>query len=709
MIARRTALTWGLAAAVVGLGADQAAASYSGKVENGTFAITGNGASDKLVLYLESSLPGNLLADVGADGTIDFSLSRTEFEAVDVDAGGGDDEVRLQSVGGITDEPITVNGAAGNDSLIGSAGNDTLIGGSGNDTVTGGFGVDVEKGGTGNDTFAWNPGDRDEVVDGEAGTDTLAFHGSNIGENLDVSANGARVRVFRNIANVNLDVGGVERIAFDPRGGTDVVVVNDTTGTELQHTEVDQSANGAGDGVADQVVARGGEGDDDVTVGGAGIVSGLGGDVRAINGEPGVDTVNVTTLGGADTINSGLALASPLEVNADGGDGPDTLHYVGTAGDDALNVAPNGTEITTIGADPASRLDSVAIEDVRLEALGGADTVAALSQAVMAAQLTLDGGTGNDTLRGSGGGDAMLGGAGNDTVVPNRGNDAVLLGAGNDVAQWNPGDANDSIEGEAGSDRVEFNGSNIGENIDVSAGGERVRVFRNIASVSMDFDAVETLALRMLGGTDVVTVNDTTGTDLAAVDVNLDAFDGSGDACAGHGHHKRHRRGRLRPRPAPRLAGRRGRHRSRDQGQQPRARARHAADPDAGRQRQGRGRGHLGPDHAGRRPRRRRVGGQSGGARQIGAPPLLTQCSGGLCGMPLRSSFVLALLALAVLPHPLWRSPRRPATILTGRRTRTRTTSTSSSHGRRSSSTGWSPTRPPRKSRTRAPISPPSS
>jgi Ca2+-binding RTX toxin-like protein len=123
----------------------------------------------------------------------------------------------------------------------------------------------------------------------------------------------------------------------------------------------------------------------------------------------------------------------------------------------------------------------------------------------------------------------MLGGAGNDTVVPNRGNDAVLLGSGNDVAQWNPGDANDSIEGEAGSDRVEFNGSNIGENIDVSATGERVRMLRNIASVSMDFDAVETLALRMLGGADVVTVDDTTGTDLAAVDVNLDAFDGSGD------------------------------------------------------------------------------------------------------------------------------------------------------------------------------------
>jgi Ca2+-binding RTX toxin-like protein len=529
VIARRAAITAGLAAAALGVAADQAAASYSGQVVNDAFAITGNGASDKLVLYVESGLPGNVLADVGADGTIDFSLNRAEFSAIDIDAGGGDDEVRIVSSGGIADEPITVNGAAGNDTLVGGAGNDTLIGGSGNDTLSGGFGLDTVKGSAGNDTFVWNPGDRDDVVDGEAGSDSLEFHGSAIAENLDVSASGARVRVFRNIASVNLDVGGVERIAFDPRGGADVIVVNDTTGTELQRTEADFSVNGAGDGAADQMVARGGDGDDSVTVGGAGVVTGLGGEVRALNGEPGLDTVNVATLGGADTITSGLGLASPLEVNADGGDGPDTLHYAGTAGDDTLQIAPNGGEITTIGLDPASRLDSLAIEDVRLEGLGGADTIASLSQATYAAQVTFDGGTGNDTLRGSGGGDAMLGGSGNDLVVPNRGNDAVLLGAGNDVAQWNPGDANDSLEGEAGSDRLEFNGSAIAEALDVSPSGERVVLRRNIASVAVDFDDVETLALRPLAGADTITVNDTTGTALAVVDANLNAVTDTGD------------------------------------------------------------------------------------------------------------------------------------------------------------------------------------
>ena len=52
---------------------------------------------------------------------------------------------------------------------------------------------------------------------------------------------------------------------------------------------------------------------------------------------------------------------------------------------------------------------------------------------------------------------------------------------------------------------------------------------RNIASVTMDFDGVETLALRPLAGADTITVNDTTGTALAVVDANLNAVTDTGD------------------------------------------------------------------------------------------------------------------------------------------------------------------------------------
>ena len=47
---------------------------------------------------------------------------------------------------------LTVDGGAGNDTIIGSAGNDVLRGGADNDTLIGGGGNDTLDGGTGNDT-----------------------------------------------------------------------------------------------------------------------------------------------------------------------------------------------------------------------------------------------------------------------------------------------------------------------------------------------------------------------------------------------------------------------------------------------------------------------------------------------------------------------------------------------------------------------------
>ena len=74
-----------------------------------------------------------------------------------------------------------------------------LLGGDGNDTVNGGRGNDTALLGAGNDTFVWNPGDGSDTVEGQAGTDTLQFNGSNISENMDISANGGRVRLTRDV------------------------------------------------------------------------------------------------------------------------------------------------------------------------------------------------------------------------------------------------------------------------------------------------------------------------------------------------------------------------------------------------------------------------------------------------------------------------------------------------------------------------------
>ena len=73
--------------------------------------------------------------------------------------------------------------------------------------------------GNGNDSFIWYPGDGSDVVEGQAGTDTLLFNGANIAESIDISANGGRVLFFRNIANVLIDNNDVERDLRDRATG----------------------------------------------------------------------------------------------------------------------------------------------------------------------------------------------------------------------------------------------------------------------------------------------------------------------------------------------------------------------------------------------------------------------------------------------------------------------------------------------------------
>src|SRR5262249_56459875 len=102
-----------------------------------------------------------------------------------------------------------------------------------NDFIDGNRGNDTAFMGAGDDVFQWDPGDGSDLVEGEAGTDRMLFNGANINENIDISANGQRVRFFRNVGNVTMDLGGVEGIDFNAKGGADIVTVNDLSGTDV--------------------------------------------------------------------------------------------------------------------------------------------------------------------------------------------------------------------------------------------------------------------------------------------------------------------------------------------------------------------------------------------------------------------------------------------------------------------------------------------
>jgi predicted ester cyclase len=523
----RAAVLGGMSLAAVLAAAGPASASYTGGVESGTLTLRGDGAGDTLVLA--PSGPETLTVDVGGDGTAEFSFDRTTFTAIDVLAGGGDDVVRM--IGSFPEEQTTINGGSGADTLTGSIGDQTLIGGTGNDVVTGGDGDDTAPLGTGNDRFTWNPGDDNDTVEGESGTDELDFNGSNAAELIGVAPNGSRVRFTRNIANVVTDLGGVERIAYAALGGADVVTVEGTAGTDLDVVDADLAGfGGTGDAAIDTVVATGTDGADSFSVGesdGLVAVEGTGALVRTTGAET-QDDVVVRTLGGADEITGGIGMPGPATVNVDGGDGADVTTFDGTGGDDQLPVVANGAEVSTVVTGTA-RLDTLAVEDLVLRGLGGADTITSVGNVAALTRLTMDGGSGADELRGGNGADLLLGGSGDDRVDGNQGLDIGFLGSGEDHFQWDPGDGNDSVEGESGTDVFDFNGSSIGELLEVSADGERVRFTRNIANIVTDLGGVESLALRPVGGADTVAVNDLAGTDLEIAGVDLSAVAGGGD------------------------------------------------------------------------------------------------------------------------------------------------------------------------------------
>ena len=66
-----------------------------------------------------------------------------------------------------------------------------------------------------------------------------------------------------------------------------------------------------------------------------------------------------------------------------------------------------------------------------------------------------------------------------------------------------------------------FNGSGGNEIMAATANFGRVSFTRNLGGIVMDLNDVEAIDVNALGGTDSVTVNDMSGTDLRRVDVDL--------------------------------------------------------------------------------------------------------------------------------------------------------------------------------------------
>jgi Ca2+-binding RTX toxin-like protein len=498
------------------------AAPYSAEVVDRTLTITGTSADSSLTLRV-GALPTTLDLDVGSDGTTDFEFDRSTFENITVDAKGGNDVIVLDEASApfTTEEAVTLHGGSGDDTLIGGRGavtmfgeggddtirsgdgDDIVSGGAGNDTIQGGRGQDSIDLGSGNDTVQWNPGDGSDVIAGGNGTDKLVFNGANANETIEIAANGSGARLTRDVGLITLDFSDIERIDLCTRGGTDTVRLQALGSTGLDTVNVDLaevSGSGNGDGLADAVVLAGVASTDTVrftATAGAVTTTALGAAISVVGGDVATDRVVVPS---------------------------GSVELQGTDGPDQMNITSDGTNVLCDGGGYNVLVSVAPSTPVTVFGRGGDDQITS-NEAVLAG-LTLDGGDGNDTIVGGAGADRILGGPGNDVVTGGRGADVVTLGGGDDVYRWNPGDGSDVLDGGAGTDSLEFNASAASETIDVSPNGGRVLLARNIGQSTTDFDGIEQLALRMLGGADVVNLGDLSGTALSNVSADLSSFDG---------------------------------------------------------------------------------------------------------------------------------------------------------------------------------------
>jgi Ca2+-binding RTX toxin-like protein len=347
----------------------------------------------------------------------------------------------------------------------------TIDGGLGDDTIAGGKGAEMLLGSDGNDTIDGNGGN--DVALLGAGDDTFVWDpgdGSDTVEGQD----GADTMVF-NGANV------AERVALSANGNR-LEFLRDPGRVRMDTAGVE-------------------------TV-----------DFNALGG---ADSVTVADLTGTDvkTVNTDLAGA----LGGAAGDGQaDSVTVDGTNGNDAISVSGDASGVAVAGLSTRVAIQHQEPNDeLEVNGLAGNDAIDASGLTAGVVALSLDGGAGDDTIAGGKGIETLLGGDGNDSIDGNGGNDVAFLGAGDDTFVWDPGDGSDTVEGQDGIDTLLFNGAGGSEQMDLSANGSHLRFFRTQGTIGMDTAGVEEVHVNALGGADLVTVNDLSGTDVRAVTVDL--------------------------------------------------------------------------------------------------------------------------------------------------------------------------------------------
>jgi Ca2+-binding RTX toxin-like protein len=240
------------------------------------------------------------------------------------------------------------------------------------------------------------------------------------------------------------------------------------------------------------------------------------GDTLALGSDPATDCVLDTA---ADTV----TCANVSAVSADAKDGNDYVDASGLTDIPITVDAGSGDDTINGGGAP----DTINGGDGNDHAYGGDGND------------TLDGGAGADGINGDNGDDTIDGGAGDDGISGGNGNDTIAAGAGTDGADGGPGDdtinagdgndlalggdGNDTINGGDGNDTID--GGNGNDTIDGGAGDDGDPNFElNLGFIGAASSSFSTPGLWGGPGDDIV--NGGEGNDVLSGDAGTDSVDG---------------------------------------------------------------------------------------------------------------------------------------------------------------------------------------
>lgn len=358
-------------------------------------------------------------------------------------------------VGSAQVSPDNFGGLNGNDTLVGGAGADVMVGGLGSDSLVGNGGHDTLSGDAGSDSLYGGDGDDRlmggagfDLLDGGAGNDTAVYAGNMADYRLETLAGGAH-----RLWDLDSIAGGAEDA--DTLTGVEFIQFADTL-FDMSTLPVGTAGNDSLVGTALREQINGGDGNDTILAGRGDSVRGGAGDdlirlssalnAPSLDGDDGTDTLELSgddlfaVLGGSSqapnlTVLGGNIIVADIEilrVVLPGGT-REWRHY---DADPSLAIPGYSTGETPPPLPPAPA-------DTDLWHLGGTwnETITASD----GGDDLIFGGYGNDCLAGSGGDDILFGGESNDRLFGGDGDDTMIGGlhwdtlfggAGHDIARY---------------------------------------------------------------------------------------------------------------------------------------------------------------------------------------------------------------------------------------------------------------------------------